>query len=95
MLGVFLGVSGCFLSETRSHRGVLRFDTDGNGELSKDEFVKAAMEDMGLSKREAEKIFESAHSTERRRITSTSDLVYASPARRRQRDSWRENAISS
>jgi len=37
-----------------------KFDTDGNGELSKDEFVKAAMEDMGLSKREAEKIFEQA-----------------------------------
>merc|ERR1719482_1965736 len=37
-----------------------KFDTDGNGELSKDEFIKAAMEDMGLSKREAEKIFEQA-----------------------------------
>merc|ERR1719482_1785070 len=33
---------------------------DTDGELSKDEFIKAAMEDMGLSKREAEKIFEQA-----------------------------------
>merc|ERR1719355_547950 len=37
-----------------------KFDADGDGEVSEDEFLKAA-EDMGLSKEEAKKIFDSAN----------------------------------
>jgi Ca2+-binding EF-hand superfamily protein len=37
-----------------------KFDADGNGEVSEEEFIKAAVEDMGLSEEEAKKIFAKA-----------------------------------